>query len=482
MKVPGGAFAAWRRYFAVALALMASLAIGGVGRSAWAADDLSVEAEHMAGGGKTYAAPSASNDKARLLYNNSGISRKVSGSIARVSVRAKGNPCGGAPQMEIRVDGRTVKAFLVTSRQAWTRYSAAVETAGGEHEISTGFVNDRLTRTCDRNLRIDKLRFELTDTLAPELPSQDGGPATNPFAGERFYADPDSDARRQAEEWRASRPGDARQMDKIASQPATYYFSEWTEQTRAGIAGKVDYRVSRVTEAGALPVLGAYAIPNRDCGEYSGGGFTTGAQYRDWVEGFARGIGDRKAVVVLEPDALGVTYCLSEAELRERLALMSYAVRVFGANPRTHVYIAAHATPPSAGDYRPVLGLMAERLEAAGVGEAEGFALNVSGFDRTEDMVGFGEALSAQVGGKHFVIDTSRNGLGPWGPGGPEAWCNPPGRALGPRPTADTGHRLVDAYYWLKWPGQSDGVCGGAPPAGTWMPEYALGLARRAAY
>lgn len=135
MKVSGDAFTEWRRYFALALALMASLAIGGMGRSAEAADGLSVEAEHMAGGGKTYAAPSASNDKARLLYENSGISRKVSGSIARVGVRAKGDPCEGAPQMEIMVDGRTVKTSLVRSRKAWTQYSADVETAGGTRDL-----------------------------------------------------------------------------------------------------------------------------------------------------------------------------------------------------------------------------------------------------------------------------------------------------------------------------------------------------------
>jgi endoglucanase len=47
--------------------------------------------------------------------------------------------------------------------------------------------------------------------------------------------------------------------------------------------------------------------------------------------------------------------------------------------------------------------------------------------------------MSYLVGGKHFIIDTSRNGLGP-APDG--SWCNPPGRALGPKPTADTGFPL----------------------------------------
>lgn len=46
-------------------------------------------------------------------------------------------------------------------------------------------------------------------------------------------------------------------------------------------------------------------------------------------------------------------------------------------------------------------------------------------------------------------------------------------------PTTATGNRLVDAYLWIKAPGESDGSCNGAPAAGIWMPEYALGLALR---
>ena len=79
----------------------------------------------------------------------------------------------------------------------------------------------------------------------------------------------------------------------------------------------------------------------------------------------------------------------------------------------------------------------------------------------------------------HFVIDTSRNGSGPYtGPLTPQ-WCNPPGRALGAAPTTRTGDRSVDALLWIKYPGASDGSCRpGEPPAGAWWPEYALGLVR----
>ncbi|HEU4535784.1 MAG TPA: glycoside hydrolase family 6 protein, partial [Polyangiaceae bacterium] len=74
-------------------------------------------------------------------------------------------------------------------------------------------------------------------------------------------------------------------------------------------------------------------------------------------------------------------------------------------------------------------------------------------------------------------IDTSRNGKGSNG-----EWCNPSGRALGASPTASTGDPLVDAFFWLKAPGESDGACNGGPSAGTFWPDYALGLAQRAAY
>jgi endoglucanase len=65
----------------------------------------------------------------------------------------------------------------------------------------------------------------------------------------------------------------------------------------------------------------------------------------------------------------------------------------------------------------------------------------------------------------HFVIDTSRNGVGPWTPpagnGWPDAqvWCNPPDRGAGARPTVEPGVPLVDAYLWIKVPGESDGQC-----------------------
>lgn len=122
---------------------------------------------------------------------------------------------------------------------------------------------------------------------------------------------------------------------------------------------------------------------------------------------------------------------------------------------------------------------MAGRLKEADISSANGFSLNVSNFERTGDSVRYGKALSSRTGGKHFVVDTARNGRGR----APNSeWCNPSGRALGPKPRAVTKDPVLDAYLWVKPPGESDGTCNGGPSAGEWWAGYALGLAKRAAY
>ncbi|KAJ8601608.1 hypothetical protein CTAYLR_008460 [Chrysophaeum taylorii] len=57
----------------------------------------------------------------------------------------------------------------------------------------------------------------------------------------------------------------------------------------------------------------------------------------------------------------------------------------------------------------------------------------------------------------HFVIDTSRNG-NPEARSDCSAWCNARGALLGTVPTSDTlDPDLVDAYFYIKIPGESDG-------------------------
>lgn len=58
---------------------------------------------------------------------------------------------------------------------------------------------------------------------------------SNPFEGDKYYVDPESHAKQQADRWWGDRPEDTTEMYEIAAQPGTYYFSEWTVEAPPGV-------------------------------------------------------------------------------------------------------------------------------------------------------------------------------------------------------------------------------------------------------
>jgi endoglucanase len=288
--------------------------------------------------------------------------------------------------------------------------------------------------------------------------------STNPFAGKRLYVDPNSSAARQAETLRRSRPQDAALVAQIAHQPVAHWLGGWVSD----IGREVQSAVATITGAGALPVFVAYNIPNRDCGSYSAGGANGGDAYRKWIRDFAKGLNGRQSIVILEPDALAGMDCLNADARAARVALLRDAVGVLKAQG-ANVYI-------DAGNARwQSPQAMAQRLTAVDIAHADGFSLNVSNYIANDLNIAYGEKLSKLVGGKHFLIDTSRNGRG-----STTDWCNPHGQALGVIPTTTTGHPLIDAFLWVKQPGESDGTCNGGPKAGSWWTDIAVELSRAA--
>jgi endoglucanase len=292
---------------------------------------------------------------------------------------------------------------------------------------------------------------------------------TNPFEGAKLYVDPQSQAALAAGLLSLSDPTAGALVSKIASQPQADWFGDWN--ATAQVADTVRSRIRTIEASHDLPVLVTYAIPARDCGGHSAGGLSTAAAFHDWVSQFAAGIGTSKAVVIVEPDALAKLDCLAPAARTARLAELRDAVDILTALPNTAVYLdAGHSNWQS-------VATMTARLEAVGTTKLRGFSLNVSGFGDTTSQLAYGEQL-AEATGTHYVVDTSRNGLGTGA-----TTCNPPGRALGDRPTAVTGAEHADAYLWIKHPGESDGMCGsGQPAAGVWSTALAKDLASRAGW
>lgn len=335
--------------------------------------------------------------------------------------------------------------------------------------------------TVDPHVRDNSLRTGSTATPVPSptpitvslaiAPSPTPSPTptptangTDPLSGAKLYVNPYSDPARWVSANQQNDPADSTLMAKIANQPESEWFGDWN----SNIQQDVQNTTNAISALGAMPVYVIYDIPLRDCGSYSAGGASSPDAYRAFINGFVNGVGNHAAAVILEPDALANMDCLSQSDQNARLSLLNYAVTTLEQHGLT-VYIDA-GNP----HWQPV-DTMAARLTAAGVAQAQGFALNVSNFFTTADNTTYGSALSQKLGGKHFVIDTGRNGSGPTSD---YQWCNPSGRSLGSPPTTHTGNPLIDAYLWVKGPGGSDGQCNGGPSAGTFWPSYALDLSR----
>ncbi len=378
---------------------------------------------------------------------------------------------------------------------------------------------------------------------------------------------------------------DAMLLAAMEATPQAVWFTgtnpSGSEQTPDQVAWAVRRTLLEARSEQAVPVMVIYNIPGRDCAQYSSGGAPTDAAYQAWVSGFAHGLGDAKAVVLVEPDALAnlPSDCGAGAYAGEanpptdasRLADINFDVTTLEADPNASVYLdggnsawqSVGSSTPTSGQTPPApfadIPGMAERLAAAGVAKAQGFFLDVSNYQYTQNSVYYGTwvsdclAIAAGNGGSykncpgqywnggpsgteianllgawngvaldrygvwsdttvtpdlnvsgidaqyatslgsavpttHFVVDTSRNGQGPndmsaYGTGTaynqPSSvigtlqsgnWCNPPGAGLGVRPSADTSSvsPLLDAYLWVKTPGQSDGQCDAAGGVRAW--------------
>jgi endoglucanase len=309
--------------------------------------------------------------------------------------------------------------------------------------------------------------FLLAGLLAVTL----GGAAPATAQASDLYVDPDGLAPRYLRNLQISgRHAEAAAIRRIADQPAATWFTD----ARPGFADRARKLVGAARAARRTAVVTLYFIPHRDCRQYSAGGARDARTYRNWISSMAGSLRGHRTLVILEPDAVAqsVQGCLGPRATTVRYALLAHAVDTLRAQPGIEVYLdAGHPGWISAER-------MAPALRRAGATRARGFSLNVANFRTTSENLIYGTTLSRLLSGRHFVVDTSRNGNGPARRGkGDRHWCNPPGRRLGPAPTLRTGHALVDAYLWVKRPGESDGACGsGAPAAGQWYPAYARSL------
>jgi endoglucanase len=258
-------------------------------------------------------------------------------------------------------------------------------------------------------------------------------------------------------------------ITRMSHTPVAQWFGDWN----ADVANDTDSYVSAAAAAGSVPVLVLYNIPHRDCGGYSVGGANNLAEYTHWIRQAAAGIGNRTAVVVLEPDALGAVDCLPTSQRQERYQSIASAVSILKATTKASIYIDAGTPVWQPSD------VMASRLRLANVTMADGFSINVSYFISTARNQAYGDELSHLIGNKHYVIDTSRNG-GDHAVTGMQ--CNPSFASFGDTPTTKISNAVNDGLLWIKIPWESDGECGSSPGPGQEYWSYAIRLAQNAGW
>ena len=353
----------------------------------------------------------------------------------------------------------------------------------------------------------------------------------NPFAGALYYVNPDFVAQVDTSSQNVSGASRAL-LEKGKNLPSAVWLD---------VAAKVPTITAHLTKAldqqkaagkPVVTVFVVYDLPNRDCAANSSNGELTLAddgmnKYRAYIDQiaaqFAR-FDQQRIVAVVEPDSLpnmatnmGVKRC-DEQTARAYKDGVAYALKKLSL-PHVSLYLdAAHSGWLGWDNNRQKIAVIFNEVlaMAGGADKIRGFATNVANYtelsapsnvpesfyqgnpcrDELTYAKKLGESLSAAgIRDKTFLIDTSRNGKGgirnTWG-----NWCNIDDAGLGERPRADPVSG-VDAYYYVKVPGESDGVSQqgaprfdsmclsddstrDAPQAGQWYHSFYLMLLKNA--
>lgn len=350
----------------------------------------------------------------------------------------------------------------------------------------------------------------------------------NPFTGAQLYLNPDY--AKEVDSSIAQDPADA----ALLAQMKTYPTAIWLDSIAKvpSVSGYLEDAAKQQAAIGkpVVTVFVIYDLPGRDCAANASNGELTGdanglqryeTDYIDAIAAQLRAHSGQRVVGIVEPDSLpnlatnmSVPKCAASAPLyRDGVA---YAIRTLAA---AHAYLyldAAHAGWLGWPDNMTKISTIFHDvlMAAGGLDLVRGFATDTANYtvlhetperfdyqyNPCHDELTYEQKLTtalAAVGilNKGFIIDTSRNGRGDirdqWG-----SWCNVKGAGLGERPTADPLPG-IDAYYWIKPPGESDGTsdstaarydpaCSnsdatpGAPQAGTWFHSYFVDLVKNA--
>ncbi|KAL6595373.1 1, 4-beta cellobiohydrolase [Neocallimastix sp. 'constans'] len=297
----------------------------------------------------------------------------------------------------------------------------------------------------------------------------------------------------------------------------------WLESNLEGALSQQESTGKKV-----LTVFVVYDLPGRDCHALASNGELLAnasdmerykTEYIDVIEGHLKKYKSQPVVLIVEPDSLAnmVTNIETTPACADSQNYYydghAYLLKKFGVLPHVAMYLdIGHAFWLGWDDNREKAGkVYAKVIQSGSPGKVRGFTDNVSNYTPWEDPTlsrgpetewnpcpdekRYLEAMhkdfkAAGIESVYFVSDTSRNGH-KTDRKHPGEWCNQTGVGIGARPQASpiSGMDYLDAFYWIKPLGESDGTsdetavrfdgyCGHetamkpAPEAGKWFQKH----------
>jgi len=308
---------------------------------------------------------------------------------------------------------------------------------------------------------------------------------------EEFYVFPDYQKQVKSSYDKLIAEGET-EVAEIVAKVARYPTPTWLASTSASkLVPKVLAQVTEQMQKTGKKILTSfiiYNLPNRDCSAIASRG-ELGIEhlgvYKEWIDEIAGYFAAHEGpiVAIIEPDALGNMVSNSNSELCKeafdtQMEALVYAITKLNL-PNVGVYqdVAQVGWLGWGGNMRLLIPILEDLLKKVGPGVLRGFSSNISNNqplvkpdppERTlngnssqseyEYSINVREALR-KVGmvGFGWVVDTSRNGVPNLKTRG-ENWCNIKGAGIGRRPEAAPADLPeLDAVYWFKPPGESDG-------------------------
>ncbi|OUM62724.1 glycoside hydrolase family 6 protein [Piromyces sp. E2] len=351
----------------------------------------------------------------------------------------------------------------------------------------------------------------------------------NPFAGHKFFINPyytDEVDKAIAQMTDPSLIAKAEKMKEFSNAiwlDNMENMNNWLERNL-----KTALAEQNSTNKTVLTVFVVYDLPGRDCHALASNGelLANDADFEryktDYIDIIAEKLStyiSQPVVLIIEPDSLAnmvtnieSTPACAKSE-KYYMDGHAYLIKKLGQFPHVAMYLdIGHAFWLGWDDNREKAGKVYSKVIKSGSpGKVRGFASNVANYTPWEDpelsrgpetewnscpdekryiQAMYKDFKAAGIESVYFIDDSSRNGVknDRYHPG---EWCNQTGSGIGARPQANpvAGMDYLDAFYWVKPYGESDGTsdekavrydgyCGHrtamkpAPEAGQWFQAF----------